>query len=335
MSAATVAEFPEPPRPGIPVLSSEKFLQGIPLYDASKDYLGSFLHGGYRVTVAGPIGHGKTSFLMEAGAAAARGEDFLGLRGNGAKVLYIDLEMGAEQVGQAMRDARLPHGNFDIISRPEGLAIDESRDDRRLLQDAAAGYQVLIVDPWHKTLAQELEYSNVRKIVNFWDELRSRYTQTCLVIGCHAQEPQTPRAEINLGSISGFKAFHRNADIIVTFQRIGADTSRIKWVKNRSARFHVKHEEKWQVEWERGQGFTRTDVRTNPEEVYELLTDEWQPTSRLAIQWGHDRSQASKVLARLEVQGRADSIGSDKGGRGQEKQWRRREPSKEEFRLAI
>jgi hypothetical protein len=320
----------------IPVLSSERFLQNVPEYESRKDYLGPFLHGGYRVTVAGPIGHGKTSFLMEAGAAAAQGCEFLGFHGAGVSVVYVDLEMGGELIGQAMRDARLPHENFHVLSRPEGMAIDSSIEDRRLLQALAGRYHVVIIDPWHKLVAQELgDSAAVGKIVRFLDGLKAKYPEMCLVIGCHAQEPQTPRAEISLGSISGFKAFQRNAEIIVTFQRIAADTSRLMWVKNRSPRLVAKHHEKWQLEWERGSGFTRTDIRTNPEEVYDLLTDDWQTIGQIEAGWNHNRSQTTKALSRLAVQGRAESQGSDKGGRGQEKLWRRRDPNQETPTLAI
>lgn len=299
----------------IPVVGSKEFLASVPVYDRSKDYLGPFLHGGYRITVAGPIGHGKTSFLMEAAASVARGDDFLGLRGAGVPVVFLDLEMGVEQIGQAMRDARLPHANFDVVSLPGGLAIDSNLNDRRLIQALAERYRVVVIDPWHKLVAQELgESAIVGRIVKFLDGLKAKYSSTCMMIGCHAQEPQTPRAQINLGSISGFKAFQRNADIILTFQRLGGNTSRIKWVKNRSPRLGVKMEEKWLVEWSRGNGFVFGDEKSAREQVLDILTGEWQTTTHVAESWGRSRKFASDILNKLAVEGKVGCRGNDEGG---------------------
>jgi hypothetical protein len=320
------------------VRSSRDFLNDVPEYNSDKDYLGAFLHGGYRITVAGPIGHGKTSFLMEAAAAAARGDEFLGQTGAGVPVLYVDLEMGPEQIGQAMRYARLPHENFHIVSRPEGLAIDRPDEagtrDRKLLEKWASEYAVLVIDPWHKVVEQELEYSLAGRVTRYLDNLKERNPNCCMIIGFHAQEPQSPRAQINLGSISGFKVFQRNADIVVTFQRIRADSSRIMWVKSRSPRLGVKMMEKWEVDWSPGDGFRRHEAQSNPDEVYALVTDDWQTTTWLQVLWGRDRSHLLKVLSKLEIQGRIESQGSDKGGRGHEKRWRRRDPNQEVFSFA-
>lgn len=319
----------------IDLMPSAEFMASVPTYDTDKDYLGPFFHGGYRITVAGPQKHGKTSFLMEASAATARGDNFIGFKGAGVPVAFLDLEMGKERLAQAMGDARLPHENFHAISRPEGLKIDERKEDWQLIHALCAHHRVVVIDPWHKVVAQELgESKMVGRIVRFLDGLRERFPDCCVVIGFHAQEPQTPRSEINLGSISGFKAFQRGADVVLTIQRVATNTTRIMWVADRSPTLGVGFKEKWQLEWERGSGFRRTDVKSNPEEVYALLTDEWQSTTMLAVRWGRDRSQASKSLARLAMDGRVESQGSDKGGRGQEKFWRLVNPDQEVLEVA-
>lgn len=313
------------------------YLKSVPRYDETRDYLGPFFHAPYRVTVAGPMKHGKTSLLMEAAAAAARGSNFIGFKGAGVPTAYVDLEMGDEQTAEAMVNARLdvdPPDNLTVVAHPTGLKIDEKLEDRRFIQKLAADHKVLIIDPWHKVVAQELGESRiVRQLTGFLDTLRQRYPETCVVIGFHAQEPQTPRSQIQLGNISGFKAFQRGADIVATIQRIGTNTTRLMWVASRSPRLGVGFNEKWQLEWAPGQGFTRTDVRTSEERAFSFITDEWQNTSWLMATSGlnpadkNQRSNFLRTLAHMEVEGRVESQGSSRGGRGHEKSWRRRDPN--------
>ena len=250
----------------LPIKSVDDFLASIPRYDTDKDYLGPFLHGGYRAHVAGPIGHGKTSFLLEAVSAAVRGDTFLGWQGKGGlNALYLDLEMPPELLGQAVRDARLDKAEgFNLMHLPDGLCIDTKPEDRELLERAVEGYQILVIDPWYKLIEQELEYSSARRIVACLDGIRARHPELCTLVGYHAQEPVSAADRLALSAISGFKFFHRPADIILTFQRTEGNQSRIAWVKNRSPRLGVKHGETWQLEWERGKGFRRTDYDDAP-----------------------------------------------------------------------
>lgn len=249
-----------------PVLSSKDFLASTPPYDNGKDYLGPLLHGGYRLSIAAKMGVGKTSLLMEMGGAVAGGGEFLGFRGAGVKVLYINLEMGAEQIGDAMRSARVPHENFRLLHLPDGLAIDDTGprgvNDRNMLAELAPEYSVVILDPWYQLLAAELPDSKVvGRIVRWLQGLQKRAKDTCFVFGKHAQENAE---KIEVGAISGFKVFERNSDIIVGMERVSGDTSRLRWLKNRSPALGVKHGETWLVEWKRGAGFSRKDEGPKP-----------------------------------------------------------------------
>lgn len=322
----------------IPIMDVGTFLAGVPTYETSKDYLGPFLHGGYRVHVAGPIGHGKTSFLMEAVSAAVRGEEFLGWPGRGnLRALYVDLEMGMETLGQAIRDARLdqaPKGAFQLLHYPNGLQIDTNHQHRKILERAVAGYEVVVLDPWYKLLENELENSSVRAVLALLDGLRAKHPALCMLVGFHAQQPLTPKARIDMGSISGFKVFQRPADIVLTFQRMGGDTSRIRWVKNRSPRLPVKMDEVWTVEWERGRGFHLSDEKSARDQVLEILSDDWQGTSLIAEAWGRSRKFTSDTLNRLALEGLVDSRGSDVGGRAG-KTWRLHDDRQEAFDVAV
>ena len=192
-------------------------------------------------------------------SAAVRGDEFLGLRGKGGlRCLYIDLEMPAELIGQAIRDARLDDvDGFHCVSLPDGLRIDTQAEDRELLENTVAELDphLLVLDPWYKLMEQELEYSANRLITSCLDGIRARHPKLCTLIGFHAQEPHSRREPLLMASISGFKYFQRPADVVLTFQRIEGDTSRIRWVKNRSPRLAVRYDEMWTVEWTRGQGF--------------------------------------------------------------------------------
>lgn len=131
-----------------------------------------------------------------------------------------------------------------------------------MLEEAAAGFDLLVIDPFYKLMEQELEYSAARAINSCLDGIRHRHPELCTLVGFHAQEPHTPKEQLMMSSISGFKVFQRPADIVLTLQRIEGDTSRLRWLKNRSPRLRVKHGEFWTVEWARGQGFSRAEPVT-------------------------------------------------------------------------
>ncbi len=251
-------------RPKLPIQSASTFLANVPPYDQNKDYLGPLLHAGSRVHVGGPIGHGKTSFKFEAIGAALRGDEFLGFKGKGGlQALYVDLEMPAEALGQAIRDARLEGvDGFSLLHLPDGLRIDTHPEDRDLLERAAEGFDLLVIDPFYKLMEQEMEYSASRAINACLDGIRARHPNLCTIVGFHAQEPMTPKQPLGMGSFSGFKVFHRACDISVMLQRIEGDTSRLTWLKDRFGHLGVKHHEHWTLEWVRGSGFSRAEPVT-------------------------------------------------------------------------
>lgn len=243
-----------------PIMSVKNFAAVVPPYDENKDYLGPFLHGGYRIHVAGPTGHGKTSFLLEAEGAALRGDEFLAWAGRGSslRALHVDLEMPAELLLQAVKDARLDTvEGFDLMHLPDGLAIDTNDEHRKMLERAVQGYHIVVLDPWMALIEHEMEYSHVSRAVRFLNGLRKRNPDMCLLLGCHTHEPYTAKDDLRIASIRGFKRLHDPADVVLTFQRMHGDTSRVRWLKNRSPKLDVKIDEVWTLDWTRGEGFTR------------------------------------------------------------------------------
>ena len=128
----------------VPIKTVADFAASIKPYNDSKDYLGAFLHGGHRIHVAGPIGHGKTTFMLEATSAALREAEFLGWRGRGGlRALHIDLEMPDELLRQAVVDARLGDAEgLDMLHLPDGLEIDTNDSHRKMIEKAVEGYDI-------------------------------------------------------------------------------------------------------------------------------------------------------------------------------------------------
>ena len=79
----------------------------------------------------------------------------------------------------------------------------------------------------------------------------------CMMVGFHSQEPFNRDQRLSMASISGFKFWHRPADVVLTFQRTTGNFSRIVWAKNRSSQLDVSVDEEWALEWTRGSGFER------------------------------------------------------------------------------
>lgn len=243
----------------LPIKSVKQFAANLQPYNDEKDYLGPFLHGGHRIHVAGPTGHGKTTFMLEAESAAIRAAEFLGWRGRGnVRALHIDLEMPEELLHRAVVDARLDGADgVDLLHLPDGLEVDTNKSHRQMIERACNGYDIVCIDPWYKLVGNELEYSSARAIIGLLDGLRQKHPRMCMVVGFHTQEPFSRDQRLNISSISGFKTWHRPADVVLTFQRVQGNYSRIVWCKNRSAQLGVGVDEEWSLEWTRGEGFQR------------------------------------------------------------------------------
>lgn len=303
---------PKPPRPKLPIVPFGKLAASVGPYDASRDYLGAFLRGGTRAHIIGPIGHGKTTFMAEAVSSAVHGREFLGFTGkdDGIRALYIDLEMPLDLLVETLVAARFNPDDdpyLDVVSLPDGLEVDKNAEHRQMIFDAAEDYEIVVIDPWFKLIAEELSdgMRNVRTVLSFLDEIRSTYLDTAVLIGFHANEPQRGQKVGRLGDASGYKAFQRPCDTALTFERMRGDRSRVTWAKVRSSRL-PKMGEEWLVEWERGNGFRRVEKRKATDELYELLSDEWQSKYELATAWERSPQFVSDTANQLCYEGRAE-----------------------------
>jgi hypothetical protein len=325
LAVEEAARVVEPPR--LNTVSYKDFAAGVGPRDESLDYLGPLFTGGQRTHIIGPIGHGKTTFMAEAVAAAVNGTEFLGFQGRGnLKALYIDLEMPQRLLLATLRAARfdIDDNNFHLAHYPDGLKIDTSAEHREMLENTVADYQIVAIDPWYKLIAEELSEGmrRVRDVISFLDGLRSRNPRTSIVVGFHANEPQRGVKLGGLGDASGYKAFQRPADTALIFERLGAsDRSRITWAKARDERL-PKLRTEWLVEWSRGEGFVRVEATKATDQVLGFLTDEWQTAFGVAEQWGKGQEYTARVLNELVTRGMAQSEGGSKGGRGRAKRFR-------------
>jgi len=310
----------------LPIVTAKAFAAAVPEYDHDRDYLGPFLHGGLRVHVLGAIGHGKTTFLHEALGCALRAEDFLGMEGKpGLRGLLVDLEMPPELLGVAMRDARLDGlDNLSVMHLPDGMRVDVSEEDRKLLERAIEGFHIVIIDPFYGLVDNELQYETVRTVNSLLNGMRARHPELCMVIGYHEQERKRNEkaGRSTIGDASGFKAFQRPADIIVNFQRVGGDRSRLHWNKNRSPmkRPHGPlgaEGDSWPIEWERGVGFVRVESVNASAAIFAAIEghEEGLTVDQVCDLTGKRRSTVELYLRQLREDGRIESLGS-KGGRG-------------------
>lgn len=320
---------PAPDKPRLVTKTWRDFKNAIGPYDASLDYLGPFLRGGRRVHVIGPIGHGKTTFMAEALSAAINGRDFLGFPGRGnIRGLYVDLEQAPEALAELLVSARfeIDNPNLEVASYEQGLQVDENQQHREMIHSVMDDFQVVVIDPWYRLMAEELSegMKNVGKILDFLKSLSAQHPKTALVIGFHANEPKPGERLSGLGNASGYKVFQRNCDQAVLFERLAGDRSRVTWAKTRGAKmedYGAKLGEKWNVDWTRGKGFVLVEKKRPTDELLEHMTNEWQDVEDLreATGWkdSHIRDTANKLVFehRCEVQGGG-------GGRGSRKQWR-------------
>ena len=303
------------------VVNSETFLDTVEPYDESREYLGPLVYAGNRLTVMGPMGQGKTSLMMEMAAAIAKGTGFLGFQGKGAKVAFLNTEMGDDQMAQAIRDARAAHPNLDVLNRR--FKFDTSNDDKRLMYELATHYGVVFVDPWYQFVEKPQEdYTLAGKTAELMTRLQAKCPATAFVIGTHSHEP-SGKQTLGLANIMGYKNYHWNADTILMMQRIGPDVSRLGWEKVRNAgldRYGVKLKGKWTVVWERGQGFTRVDeTKSSADVVLEALSREWTTKADLVEATETSHASVERALAVLSAQGKLETS----GGRGHQlKFWR-------------
>jgi hypothetical protein len=332
MAATTPRWTPRIVVPRLPGITTVKDLrQHAKPYDETKDYLGPLLHGGYRIFLLGPTGQGKTTFAMEAAAAAARGTDFLGWKGRGVNTLYLNLELQDELVVQAIEDARINNSDerFSLGNIPLGLHVDTNEEHRLQFERTVEDFDVVVVDPWSKFVQYELEYDSVRGVLAFLDGLRQRHPKVCMVFVAHTHIPRMSKggrpSTVTMGDMRGFRTILDQADLVLTFQRIGGDTSRVRWEKNRSPRLQqvAKDGDAWKLEWSRGHGFVRLDERSRKEDAVEAMSNgEWWTKRQLAAVLGMDEHNVGKLLTYLTAEHLVEASGSERGGRGNERRWR-------------
>lgn len=258
----------KPPRLSVTTLG--KFFETAERYDPTKDYLGPFLHGGYRNFVLGPTGHGKTTFVMEAVSAAACGTSFLGWRGKGVRVLYINLELGDELFRRALEDSRLnpTHENVKIVHRPLGLHLDTNPEHREMLENTIADFDIVILDPWDKIFKNVMDLDGSQRPVVAWlDGLRARHPRLCMILCHHTHIPANNKEPVTMANIRNFKFVLDQADLVVTFRRFKGNESVLRFEKNRSPLLDVTIGEEWALDWQRGHGFERDDKVPGQEEL--------------------------------------------------------------------
>lgn len=335
--ARATPTWPTATRPRLHTMGWDEFVAYAPPESDDLDYVGALVRGGERLHVIGPIGHGKSYFMLELAGAAAGGRDFLGFAGRGVRVVYVDLEMPPAKLGLAVESARLEplmrSGMLRLVHQPEGLAIDESEQHRAMIEGLFEDFDVVMLDPWYKLIGDEIAEGmrNVRGVISFLDGLRKRFPEAACVLGFHANEPRKGVRLSGVGDASGYKAYQRPADtaLIIERERRGRNRSRLIWAKSRSARLPGLGEE-WLVEWKRREGFRRAEKRRASDEVHDALTRLGPATVyELLDELGGSRNRMSELLGELLATGRASKTGE----KGRVATWAAIDPGQKELAL--
>lgn len=233
--------------------------------------LGPLLVKGKRLIVAGEQGHGKSTLIWQMVAAAAWRRDFLGWRGNGCKVLLVDLEQHDDDV-RKVSEWFGPEGDDDddrvqVWREPEGLAVLRDLAQRRAFEQRLDEFapDVVVIDPLGK-LDVEAANSNdpvpalaLMAVLDSW-RLRRDFA---LVTGMHtakleAEARRKPRPP-TLHDLFGSTGYSRGAETCIMVQRTqGQDKAKLWFVKDRHGLL-PSIGSAWPLVHTRGKGFERIE----------------------------------------------------------------------------
>lgn len=252
---------------------------------------GPLVHRGERLMIGATTGHGKSTYALQLGRAAALGEGFLGWTGiGGIRVLVLDAEQGALTLERRFRAMGLDRvDSMDILSIPEGAAIDRNETERGQMEEVLreGDYSIVIADPQYKLFGgdsgSEQEAVGFTKIWDRWRlGNRGAWPAFALILPCHARKPP-PKAPFTMAEIYGNTAWLRGAEQVIGLQRMSHGYSQLYFWKDRDSWGADEPEETgyktgdiWGLKYDRDTGFERGKVRTResgPDAIMRLLTE--------------------------------------------------------------
>jgi len=307
------------PAPGLEVTTARD-LCALPDPPASGELLGPLLVRGNRLVLGGHTGEGKTTLALSIARAVALGEDFLGWRGAGGRVLVIDAEQGLKTIKRRLREAGLEDTDaIDYARVPDGLSLDTNDEqvaavDARL---AAGDYSLVLADPLYKLSAGDSnDERQAVELMRRFDAWRERYG-FALLLPVHCRKPPMG-AKFSIHEFFGSSAYLRGAEVVIGLQRVRDGYSRLHYFKDRDGDLPIG--EAWGLLFDRDRGFRRDPDDERPKQkadevIAELL--EAQPDmsiEQLMTATGYAERTVRKTLKDL-------GAAAKRGGAQGEKLW--------------
>ena len=253
------------PAPGLEVTTARD-LCALPDPPASGELLGPLLVRGNRLVLGGHTGEGKTTLALAIARAVALGEDFLGWRGAGGRVLVIDAEQGLKTIKRRLREAGLEDTDaIDYARVPDGLSLDTDAEqvaavDARL---AAGDYSLVLADPLYKLSASDSnDERQAVELMRRFDAWRERHG-FALLLPVHCRKPPLG-AKFSIHEFFGSSAYLRGAEVVIGLQRVRDGYSRLHYFKDRDGDLPIG--EAWGLLFDRDRGFRRDPDDETPKQ---------------------------------------------------------------------
>lgn len=241
-------------------VSGRDFVARVPKANPDDDFLGPFFRRGHRVAIGGHTGHGKTTFILQAIAAAAYGDQFLKWRGRGqVKCLVVDLEQGERSLAKRLRETRIAerNGYVQIVNIPEGLELDRKLEQRVAVEEtlATGNWDIVLLDPAYQLVAEEpTEDAQAQALVRMLDGWRSRFG-FCLVIPMHCRKAAQQGHGLTIHDIHGRGMMLRNAEVVMGIERVKKGEAKLHWWKDRDGDLDVPLSSYWKMKFDRSNLF--------------------------------------------------------------------------------
>jgi hypothetical protein len=320
----------EPPPSTLPIYTARQ-LMAIPDPDESALLLGPLVVRGARTIVVGDTGHGKTTLVLQMGAAILTGDDMLGHQGaRTGPLLVLDLEQGIRSIKRSLRDAGLADRDDVIyVPVPDGLALDDrdntDRDElARIVADRRPA--ALILDPYYK--AHRADANEERAVVDLFrylDALRAEY-QFALILPAHPRKDPASGAvrKLSLHDVAGSGAVVRGAELVLGLERLSHGYARLRILKDRDGDLPVG--EAWPLLFTRGEGFRLDPKEEQTAEQLEARvladTGDWRTLKEWRAELGVGETRARQTLDQLTEAGQTEYAVGPPGRNKDAKCWR-------------
>jgi hypothetical protein len=231
------------------------------------EVLGSLAIRRQRIVVGAHTGHGKTTFVVQVVRVVANGEEFLGCwRGSGGRALIIDGEQGLRTIKRRLGEAGLEDcETIDVLRAPDGLALDQDRDQREELERILArGYDIVVADPLYKLhRGDSNDERSAVDLMRVFDDWRDRFGFV-LVMAVHCRKPPAG-ARFSMHEFFGSSAYLRGAEVVIGLQNVRPGYARLHFFKDRDGDLPVG--ETWGLLFDREDGFRRDPEDGKPRET--------------------------------------------------------------------